>query len=388
MSEATSAVMVIRSGSKFLTVPHLDGACCPGGKREPADRTTEQTAIRETMEEAGFIIKKCTFVFQATVGDHLCDCYYATDWVDASNAKDGSKLWHLARWVTREGLVSNVPGEVRFPAWNAEMLRQIEAMGLVSSRRRGLGQISDTELTKMHACAPLLPPPGAEVAYELIEALQVERALRSRVTRYEFGPLTLERRGSEDSWAICSGGTEWTRAGHWEHEAPPSSHDRTVYLMRARWTFEEALRELMKHLRGEPVLGRLRLKPRRASMSRKARHGETNGRARFPAEEVALVRSLLAGGKTRREIAILFGVHVSTIGRIANGTTWQQQRSSEVSAADRRAQWREQARRRRARMSTDEKRALWREEQQRRKATRPDAKRVRRGRRRRRAAPR
>lgn len=259
MSEATSAVMVIRLGSKFLTVPHLDGACCPGGKREATDRTTEQTAIRETMEEAGFIIKKCTFVFQATVGDHLCDCYYATDWVDASNAKDGSELWHLARWVTREELTRDARGEMRFPAWNAEMLRQIEAMGLLSSRRRGLGQISDAELEKMHGCAPLLPPPGAEVSQELIEAIQVERVLRARATRYEFGPLVLERRSpNEDSWAICSGGnTVWTRVGYWEHEPLPSSRD-TVYLMRARWTFEEALRELrMKHLRSEPALGRL-----------------------------------------------------------------------------------------------------------------------------------
>lgn len=105
-------------------------------------------------------------------------------------------------------------------------------------------------------------------------------------------------------------------------------------------------------------------------MTRKARHGATNGRARFPEREVALVRALLAGGKTRREVALLFGVHVTTIGRIANGTSWRQPRSPKVTAADRRAQWREQSRRRRARMPVEEKRARWREEQQRRKATR------------------
>jgi ADP-ribose pyrophosphatase YjhB (NUDIX family) len=256
MSEATSAVMVIRLGSKFLTVPHLDGACCPGGKREATDKTTEQTAIRETMEEAGFIIKKCVFVFRAHVGEHLCDCYYATEWVDASNAKDGSELWHLARWLTRDELVSRKPGEVRFPDWNEEMLRRIVDAGLALAGRVAVDEISDMDLRKLRCAAPFF---GNDVACELAGALQIERVLRKRVTRYEFGPLALERRSnSEDSWAICSGGnTVWTRAGNWEHEPLPSSRD-PIHLMRARWTFEEALRELrMRHLSGEPALGRL-----------------------------------------------------------------------------------------------------------------------------------
>lgn len=265
MSEATSAVMVIRSGGRFLTVPHMDGMCCPGGKREPADRTTERTAIRETMEEAGFIIKKSVFVFQALVGDHLCDCYYATDWVDASNAKDGSNLWHLARWLTRDELLSRKPGEVRFPDWNEEMLRRVAAAGLMPVGRVGVDQISDDELVKMHRCAPLLPPPGDEVARELVGALQTERVLRSRATRYDFGPLAIERRGDRDAWvirsddkAICAGdAVVWTRSGEWEREPQGSARD-TVFQMRALWTFEEALRELrVRHLRSEPTLARL-----------------------------------------------------------------------------------------------------------------------------------
>jgi 8-oxo-dGTP pyrophosphatase MutT (NUDIX family) len=128
MSDATSAVMVVRCDGRFLTVSEGSGRCCPGGKREPADRSTKETAIRETLEESGVFVRECVFIFQKLVGEHLCDCYLATDWLDVSSVLvldnwDGSQnLWHLALWLTPEDLVSDVPGEIRFPDWNAEML--------------------------------------------------------------------------------------------------------------------------------------------------------------------------------------------------------------------------------------------------------------------------
>lgn len=58
-------------------------------------------------------------------------------------------------------------------------------------------------------------------------------------------------------------------------------------------------------------------------VNKKGVPGEHNGGSKLTAESVRHIRCLLSDGHTRREIAEMFSVCVSTIGHIATGRTWK-----------------------------------------------------------------
>lgn len=84
----------------------------PGGKfnSEPPDndRDTRDTAIRETREETGIIVKDCVLVYERVeLGDgpngvdFYSRCYYATNWEGIpQNSEEGVVKWLTAEEVT------------------------------------------------------------------------------------------------------------------------------------------------------------------------------------------------------------------------------------------------------------------------------------------------
>lgn len=167
----------------------------------------------------------------------------------------GGKLLHDPH-PSNDGLVEAREFEVMVvvdPDLFAAHLRSIQ-----QQERAAIGAVmftpDDDKLGRMGRFTSLIPPPGDEVARELIAALRLERQLRQRATRYEFGLLILESRSQdEDSWAICRAGGEvlakWaeTRTPTWEYEPPPSSRT-PEFLARVRWTFEDAIRVIARML--------------------------------------------------------------------------------------------------------------------------------------------
>lgn len=82
----------------------------PGGKLEP-NETTEQAAIRETLEETGVQVTKCELIFRR---DEMRDrpegedfhtyCYYATEWTgEPHDSEEG-----VVRWLTEQQLTSDL----------------------------------------------------------------------------------------------------------------------------------------------------------------------------------------------------------------------------------------------------------------------------------------
>lgn len=134
--------------------------------------------------------------------------------------------------------------------------------------------ITDDELHRMELARHLLPPPGDEVAAQLIAALRQSRSLLAHATCFEFqfpqtvasastvlfgtpddrrkqsdsperhspsGIFTVEKRDN-DSWAIVHRRMNYTRDGQWVPEPLPSNRTDD-FLARARWKLPEALVE-------------------------------------------------------------------------------------------------------------------------------------------------
>jgi 8-oxo-dGTP pyrophosphatase MutT (NUDIX family) len=80
----------------------------PGGKKDPEDLTTKETAIRETREETSVIVKDCVLVYERVeLGDgpngvdYYSRCYYATDWEgDPKNSEEGEVKWLTVEEIT------------------------------------------------------------------------------------------------------------------------------------------------------------------------------------------------------------------------------------------------------------------------------------------------
>jgi 8-oxo-dGTP pyrophosphatase MutT (NUDIX family) len=74
-----------------------------GGKFDDkaGDKSVQDAAIRETLEETGVVVKSCTFLYQRVElaekpggEDFFCSCYYATDWEgEPENSEEGIVKW-------------------------------------------------------------------------------------------------------------------------------------------------------------------------------------------------------------------------------------------------------------------------------------------------------
>jgi 8-oxo-dGTP pyrophosphatase MutT (NUDIX family) len=85
----------------------------PGGKFDPErlpvpDKNTMDTAIAETREETGVIVKNCTLIYERVeLGDgpngvdYYSRCYYANEWEgEPHNSEEGEVKWLTAEEVT------------------------------------------------------------------------------------------------------------------------------------------------------------------------------------------------------------------------------------------------------------------------------------------------
>lgn len=82
----------------------------PGGKFDPeaGDSHVMDTAIRETSEETGVVVKACVQVYRrvelgdgSTGEDFYSTCYYATDWSGTPHdSEEGSIAWLTPEEVT------------------------------------------------------------------------------------------------------------------------------------------------------------------------------------------------------------------------------------------------------------------------------------------------
>jgi 8-oxo-dGTP pyrophosphatase MutT (NUDIX family) len=81
----------------------------PGGKKDPEDPSTKETAIRETWEETGVIVKECVLVYERVeLGDgpngvdYYSRCYFATDWTGEPHSSEEGEV----KWLTVEEITS------------------------------------------------------------------------------------------------------------------------------------------------------------------------------------------------------------------------------------------------------------------------------------------
>ena len=87
-----------------------------GGKFDPStDKDTKDTAIRETYEETGVVIKDCQLFFERVDVDFIARCYYVTAWEGKPyNSEEGE-----VEWLTASELTSKMAA---FPEYNTAML--------------------------------------------------------------------------------------------------------------------------------------------------------------------------------------------------------------------------------------------------------------------------
>ncbi len=131
MKEA--GVMLIVKDGLILSISRRDNKTIfglPGGKFDLAenDRDTKDTAIRETREETGVIVKDCTFIYERMEPRHaphgvdfFSRCYYATEWEgEPHNSEEGE-----VAWLTEEEITST---KAAFPDYNRKTLTVFKAM--------------------------------------------------------------------------------------------------------------------------------------------------------------------------------------------------------------------------------------------------------------------
>ena len=80
----------------------------PGGKKDPTDKDTKETAIRETREETSVVVNDCVFLYERvelgdgpTGVDYYSRVYYATDWEgNPCSSEEGDVKWLTAEEIT------------------------------------------------------------------------------------------------------------------------------------------------------------------------------------------------------------------------------------------------------------------------------------------------
>lgn len=101
----------------------------PGGKfDEGVDRSSMDTAIRETLEETSVQVKRCTQVYQRVeLGDgpqgvdFYSTTYYATEWEGEPQTSEEGEV----KWLTAEELTATYAA---FGDYNRNMLNQFKEM--------------------------------------------------------------------------------------------------------------------------------------------------------------------------------------------------------------------------------------------------------------------
>lgn len=130
-----AGVMLIINQGMILAVERKtkDGKYgLPGGKFSPDppdnDVTTKDTAIRETKEETGVIVKECQLVYERVeLGDgpngvdFYSRCYYATNWSGIPQSMEGLDV----KWLTAEEVTST---RAAFGDYNRKTLNVFKSM--------------------------------------------------------------------------------------------------------------------------------------------------------------------------------------------------------------------------------------------------------------------
>jgi ADP-ribose pyrophosphatase YjhB (NUDIX family) len=130
-----AGVMLILNQGMILAVERKtkDGKYgLPGGKFNPDppdnDKDTNDTAIRETLEETGVSVKECSFIYERVeLGDgpagvdFYSRCYYATSWSGIPCNVEGLAV----KWLTAEEVCNT---KAAFGSYNRKTLDIFKTM--------------------------------------------------------------------------------------------------------------------------------------------------------------------------------------------------------------------------------------------------------------------
>lgn len=99
-----------------------------GGFDSNLDRSTMDTAIRETKEEVGLTVKSCQFVYDRFDDSHgkefHCHCYYAIEWEGTPiKSEDGE-----VKWMTLKELTDSQLGSAAFADYNFNTFKKFREM--------------------------------------------------------------------------------------------------------------------------------------------------------------------------------------------------------------------------------------------------------------------
>lgn len=102
----------------------------PGGKFDPqaGDKNSADTAVRETLEETGIVVKSCIQVYQRIERgdgpdgvDFYSTCYYATEWEgEPTSSEEGD-----VKWLTVEEITSSKAAFGEYNSRTIEVFRKM-----------------------------------------------------------------------------------------------------------------------------------------------------------------------------------------------------------------------------------------------------------------------
>lgn len=125
-------MLIVNKRNEILAVSRKDDKtkfCLPGGKPEPTDLSIKETAIRETEEETGLIVKKCKLIYQNTNYDNNTyfntTTFLAEEWTGAIHTDENI----IIKWLTPEELTSETSGA--YPEYNTNVVKAYNALQIL-----------------------------------------------------------------------------------------------------------------------------------------------------------------------------------------------------------------------------------------------------------------